>query len=149
MRKLVVIMAMVGLMLWFPLLADAKGGKKDGKQDKAFQKDITKLQKEIKNLQEQIDKIQLTQGPPGPQGVAGADGADGADGDPCNGCAEIKTALCDYIANKGDAVPGLCMTCGNGIVEYSEVCDDGNSVESDACSNSCVFYEAPAEEEEY
>lgn len=61
MKKALLIMAMVGLVLWFPLLADAKGGKKDGKQDKTFQK-------AIKNLQKQIDKIKLT---PGPQGADG------------------------------------------------------------------------------
>ena len=65
MKKLIMTLAIVGLILQFPLLAEAKGGKKDGKQDKAFQKGI-------KNLQQQIDDIQLTPGPPGPPGPAGA-----------------------------------------------------------------------------
>ena len=29
--------------------------------------------------------------------------------------------------------------CGNGEVEGSEVCDDGNRVDDDACSNACVL----------
>ena len=28
-------------------------------------------------------------------------------------------------------------TCGNGQVEVDEACDDGNDVNSDACSNAC------------
>jgi hypothetical protein len=64
---------MVGLILWFPLLADAKGGKKDGKQDKAFKKGI-------KNLQQQIDNIQLTPGPKGDQGDKGDQGIQGIQG---------------------------------------------------------------------
>jgi RHS repeat-associated protein len=29
--------------------------------------------------------------------------------------------------------------CGNGIVETNEQCDDGNTVETDACSNACTL----------
>ena len=28
--------------------------------------------------------------------------------------------------------------CGNGKLEMGEACDDGNQVDTDACSNSCV-----------
>ena len=70
MKKSLLIMAMVGLIIWFPLLADAGAGKKHGKQDKAFKN-------AIKKLQQQIDKIQLTLGPPGPQGEQGPQGVAG------------------------------------------------------------------------
>jgi hypothetical protein len=73
MKKSLLVLAMVGLMLWFPLLADAKGGKKDGKQDKAFKKGI-------KNLQKQIDNIQLTPGPKGDKGDKGDQGIQGIQG---------------------------------------------------------------------
>lgn len=33
--------------------------------------------------------------------------------------------------------------CGNGIVEQSELCDDGNQSETDSCSNLCVPLNAP------
>jgi hypothetical protein len=80
MKKILLMMVVAGLILWNPLLADAKGGKKDGKLDKHYQKGIKKLQEDIKKLQEQIHKIQLTPGPVGPQGPPGVDGAPGADG---------------------------------------------------------------------
>jgi len=31
------------------------------------------------------------------------------------------------------------QTCGNGVVEGAEQCDDGNAVDTDACSNSCTY----------
>jgi cysteine-rich repeat protein len=36
-------------------------------------------------------------------------------------------------------VEGMCVlpVCGNGVVEGSEACDDGNDVDDDACSNAC------------
>jgi cysteine-rich repeat protein len=30
-----------------------------------------------------------------------------------------------------------CHYCGNGVVDVSEQCDDGNSVNTDRCSNTC------------
>ena len=32
---------------------------------------------------------------------------------------------------------GLTSVCGNGIVEYGENCDDGNTVDGDYCSSNC------------
>ena len=29
-------------------------------------------------------------------------------------------------------------TCGNGILEDGEICDDGNTEDTDACTTSCV-----------
>ncbi len=41
-------------------------------------------------------------------------------------------------------VEGTCLptcqgvqTCGNGVIEGSEQCDDGNGIDTDACNNSC------------
>ena len=34
--------------------------------------------------------------------------------------------------------PSLCFnTCGNGLINLGEQCDDGNSVSSDGCSGTC------------
>lgn len=33
---------------------------------------------------------------------------------------------------------GVCPVCGNGSIEGSEVCDDGNDVNTDDCLNTCV-----------
>jgi len=44
------------------------------------------------------------------------------------GCAQAALQYC----------PGLCTTCGNGIIEApSEGCEDGNTVDGDGCSASC------------
>jgi hypothetical protein len=120
MKKSLLIMAMVGLMIWFPLLADAKGGKDEAKQVKVLQKEIKNLQKEIKNLEKQIDKIQLSpgdQGEPGPQGPAGADGQDGADG--VDGYTPVKGV--DYFDGEdgADGLPGPAW-----------VDDDGNDLDT-------------------
>jgi cysteine-rich repeat protein len=32
-----------------------------------------------------------------------------------------------------------CAACGNGVVEASEECDDGNAVNDDGCSNQCLL----------
>jgi cysteine-rich repeat protein len=51
-------------------------------------------------------------------------------GDPCQTgtvCSEA-TDSCDPIA-----------TCGNGILEAGEACDDGNSVGGDCCASNCQF----------
>lgn len=36
------------------------------------------------------------------------------------------------------------QVCGNGVVEGSEQCDDGNSIEGDCCSAACAFEAADA-----
>ncbi len=33
--------------------------------------------------------------------------------------------------------PGICSTCGNGVVEYGEQCDDGNTLSGDGCDANC------------
>ncbi|HEY4244448.1 MAG TPA: DUF4215 domain-containing protein [Kofleriaceae bacterium] len=53
-----------------------------------------------------------------------------------------------YTANDGmqDSAPGTVsitvthvLTCGDGIVEGSEQCDDGNTDQTDACLNNCML----------
>lgn len=82
MKKSVLIIAMIGLILCFPLLADAGAGKKDGKQMKS-------LQKNIKNLQKLIDKIQLTLGATGPKGIQGTAAPTSGSADPDTGGSDI------------------------------------------------------------
>jgi len=65
MKKSFLVMAMVGLMLWFPLLADA--GQKEDKWGKKGPH--RSLQRQIDDLQVQIDTIE--QGAQGPQGEQG------------------------------------------------------------------------------
>jgi len=50
----------------------------------------------------------------------------------CSECLDWASLDIDY--NK--AVP--CSQCGNGKVEMDEECDDGNTNDSDSCSNSCM-----------
>ena len=33
-------------------------------------------------------------------------------------------------------------TCGNGVVEDNEFCDDGNDIDDDECNNACVIKES-------
>ena len=33
----------------------------------------------------------------------------------------------------------FCSTCGDGIIEGAEQCDDGNDVNDDDCTNSCLL----------
>lgn len=83
------------------------------------------------------------QGPQGPEGPGGADGSDGADGLPGN------FALAGMACSPGSFVTGfdesgdlICSSisapvCGNGVVEFGEQCDDGNTTAGDGCSFSC------------
>lgn len=112
------------------------------------------------NLQTQIDTIELTPGPQGErgprgdkgnQGIQGQSGAQGIKGDKgpqgiqgppgadaeCNDCAEVMRLLCDHIYDSGGVVPEPCMTCGNAVIEYTESCDDGNTIGGDGCEEDC------------
>ena len=46
---------------------------------------------------------------------------------------------CGAVAVIGFCVGGACRPsfCGNTVVQYGEVCDDGNEVSGDGCSESC------------
>ena len=64
-------------------------------------------------------------------GKAGLDTVNGGAGtDQCTG--EIVTG-CENIPNT--------QTCGNGVLEPGEVCDDGNTVSGDGCSADCLSLE--------
>lgn len=99
MRKSVVIMVMVGLMLWFPMLAEAKG-----KKGKTPKKPPHGLPQQISDLQQQINDIELIPGPEGPQGPAGADGADGLSG--ADGADGLPGADGVDGADGADGLPG-------------------------------------------
>lgn len=55
----------------------------------------------------------------------------------CSGLGESDP--CSSASVTGFCVKGACRSsiCGNGVVEYGEVCDDGNDIDTDACTNSC------------
>jgi cysteine-rich repeat protein len=65
---------------------------------------------------------------------------DGGDDDPSQRTDEIE-AEDGEDAECGDGehpdAPTGDPACGNGIVEPGEVCDDGNNVNGDGCSNQC------------
>lgn len=77
------------------------------------------------------------QGPAGDVGPTGPQGPTGADGEPAHTDVNILQILCDHIWNTTAIVPEECMTCGNGIKEYAEQCDDGNLIDGDSCSADC------------
>ena len=52
-----------------------------------------------------------------------------------DGLVILKTNLtCKKVS-----VPTLLITCGNGLKQGAEECDDGNQVDQDFCRNSCVL----------
>lgn len=46
-------------------------------------------------------------------------------------------AKCD--AGEAESCPGDCVDCGNGVVDGTEACDDGNADDTDECTNSCTM----------
>ena len=68
------------------------------------------------------------------------------EGDDASDCTELGCA-CDGGRQSCDppleCVAGECVesSCGNGIVEASESCDDGNDVDGDGCDNDCTATE--------
>ncbi|MBL4635069.1 MAG: DUF4215 domain-containing protein [Kofleriaceae bacterium] len=52
---------------------------------------------------------------------------------------------CDEGGANSDTEPNACRTsclapsCGDGVVDSGETCDDGNTEDGDRCSNSCLL----------
>jgi cysteine-rich repeat protein len=70
--------------------------------------------------------------------IAGAPDSDGdGQADPFDNCPQRKNS--DQADLDEDGAGDVCdlMTCGNGVREFSEACDDGNDVDADACNNLC------------
>ncbi len=44
-----------------------------------------------------------------------------------------------YDGGHVDACRDDCSFCGDGVVDPTEGCDDGNDIDDDACSNTCTF----------
>ncbi|MDD5056203.1 MAG: myxococcus cysteine-rich repeat containing protein, partial [Candidatus Peribacteraceae bacterium] len=42
------------------------------------------------------------------------------------------------LCSEGECHEGVCIRCGNGIVEGTEQCDDGNAINSDGCTATCT-----------
>ena len=63
-----------------------------------------------------------------------------ADGDH-NGSDTNDTAESGDLTDSGDSTGN--ETCGNGIVEENEQCDDGNTISGDGCSKYCMFENEP------
>ncbi len=64
----------------------------------------------------------------------------GSWGSTCPGQVVPATELCNSIDDNCDGVADDPFRggCGNGIIESGEQCDDGNSVNTDACTNMCT-----------
>lgn len=62
----------------------------------------------------------------------------------CLPCSSDSCVCGDMICGTGESMmscPEDCTepTCGNGAVEEGEPCDDGNDVDTDACTNACAM----------
>jgi len=56
-------------------------------------------------------------------------------------CAGLEEAApCSSASVSGFCVSGACRTstCGNGVLEYGELCDDGNLDDTDTCTSACM-----------
>ncbi|CAD8044305.1 unnamed protein product [Paramecium primaurelia] len=52
----------------------------------------------------------------------------------CLQCLEEKCQLCEQFSTLEN---GQCIKCGNGYKSKDELCDDGNTLNNDGCSNNC------------
>jgi cysteine-rich repeat protein len=78
--------------------------------------------------------------------VAAAADADGDDlADPFDNCPGVSNA--DQADLDGDGAGDACdrMSCGNGLRELSEGCDDGDRENGDGCSAACALENRPPE----
>ena len=52
---------------------------------------------------------------------------------------EYKVLCADAAAGPG-SLPAICNpNCGNGVINAGETCDDGNVIDGDGCSSTCVI----------
>lgn len=79
--------------------------------------------------------------------AGGAGDADAADAPPatCSTTVACPTypncriqPACDTTTGLCSA-PSQCSVCGNGLVEFSEECDDGNTISGDHCNSACKW----------
>ncbi len=80
-------------------------------------------------------------------GRCGDNQVDADDGERCDGI-QLEGQSCQSLGFGGGVlvcgddcqfdIHGCANACGNGVVEGSEVCDDGNQRDDDGCSRSCV-----------
>ncbi len=59
------------------------------------------------------------------------------DGNPCVTDDECASGVCDL--NEAPPVCEPAGSCGNGVLDASEACDDGNLTTGDGCSNMCLL----------
>ena len=60
-------------------------------------------------------------------------------GDGCSSCKVDKDYICiGGSANSQDICSMLPDICGDGVKKSSENCDDGNSVDGDGCTKTCI-----------
>jgi cysteine-rich repeat protein len=64
----------------------------------------------------------------------------GSWGSTCSGQVVPRTELCDGLDDNcnGTVDDPFRGGCGNGVVEAGEQCDDGNMINTDACTNACT-----------
>ncbi|KPK25216.1 MAG: hypothetical protein AMJ61_12630 [Desulfobacterales bacterium SG8_35_2] len=46
--------------------------------------------------------------------------------------------LCNTYELTNNPLPVFCLNCGNGKLEPSEQCDDGNNSDYDGCDKDCI-----------
>jgi cysteine-rich repeat protein len=82
---------------------------------------------------------QITGGPiPTPSGkVCCNPSLNRLDGDSCLCPAECRNNNCFHLFCGGPPSPPPAV-CGNGVLEVGEQCDDGNIVNGDGCSSTCI-----------
>lgn len=74
-------------------------------------------------------------------GPPASDTLNDADGDGVPDAQDICPGHDDSIDTDGDGIPDGCdnlTLCGDGLVEGDEECDDGNALDGDCCSATCL-----------
>ena len=53
--------------------------------------------------------------------------------------ADAVAALCEALGFPTDCDLRTSISCGDNVVNFSEACDDGNTVDGDGCSSTCML----------